>query len=277
MTPPLAFVSALFICAIAVSACAPRPSINLPLGPVSITGSLIPAEMSLVRRGTHLLVVNGEKAYYVESKTVNLMNFEGQTIHITGTAQLNTNRQDLPVLMASTVTAAMDDNRLHEWEIPALDLKISVPAHWRASIQKHVVTFMLPSEQAPLLVISLLSGSILPAGSPYYLSGHRAVRATPDGTQEDVYILDKGFSLRLHFDVSSQQTIERLEDAKLVQSQFQSALTTLTFLSDRRTEDPLIGSGAAVPCGGPAGILCPQGSFCNVTDAEARIGECKKL
>lgn len=266
---------------LAISACSSRQTAQLPpLGPVSITGSLIPADMSLIRRGTHLLLVNGEKMYYVESKTVNLVNFEGQTVHIDGTAEMNTGKQDLPVLVASSVTAAMHDGSLHEWEIPTLDLKVSVPAAWRASIKKNVVAFSLAGEQVPLLTISLLSGATLPAGTPYYLSGHRAVRVqllSGSGTTEDIVVQDRGFSLQLHFDASTQQSITRLEDATLLQSEFQSALSTLSFLSDRSPDIPASGSGVMIPCGGPAGILCPQGSFCNVTDFEARIGQCKTL
>ncbi len=31
------------------------------------------------------------------------------------------------------------------------------------------------------------------------------------------------------------------------------------------------------PCGGEAGILCPQGSYCEITDVEANVGRCKSL
>lgn len=264
---------------LAVSACQGRQTVRLPpLGPVSITGSLIPAELSLVRRGTHLLLVNGEKTYYVESKTVNLVDLEGQTVHVEGNAELNSDKKDIPVLIATTVTAAMGDSTLHEWEIPALDLKLSVPAVWRASIQKNVVKFLLPSEKVPLLTVSLMSGSVLPSGTPYYLSGHRAVHVLSESgstAAESIVVQDKGFLLQFHFDASTQQSVTRLEDAKLLQSQFRSALSTLSFLSDRSLNSSLSGSGAMIPCGGPAGILCPQGSFCNVTDFELRIGSCK--
>ncbi len=265
---------------LAVSGCTTKTQRTPPsLGPVSITGSLLPAEISLIRRGTHLLLVNGARTYYVESKTVNLVDFEGRTVHIEGTAQPNTGKQDLPVLIASTVNASMNDGALHEWEIPALDLKMSVPATWRASIKKNVVAFSLVGEQAPLLTISLLSGSVLPAGTPYYLSGPRAVRLASDSDTltEDIVVQDRGFSLQFHFDASSQQSVTRVEDVKLLQSEFQNALSTLTFLSDRNPDLPPSGSGAMIPCGGPAGILCPHGSFCNVTDFEARIGQCKTL
>ncbi len=44
----------------------------LPQGPQTLTGTLIPAELSLTRRGTHVLKVDGDDVAFVESAAVNL-------------------------------------------------------------------------------------------------------------------------------------------------------------------------------------------------------------
>ena len=37
------------------------------------------------------------------------------------------------------------------------------------------------------------------------------------------------------------------------------------------------GSGEGQPCGGLAGILCPSGLYCEITDLEQNIGVCKQI
>jgi hypothetical protein len=37
------------------------------------------------------------------------------------------------------------------------------------------------------------------------------------------------------------------------------------------------GSGAGLPCGGTAGILCPGGFYCDITDVANNVGRCKKI
>jgi hypothetical protein len=37
------------------------------------------------------------------------------------------------------------------------------------------------------------------------------------------------------------------------------------------------GSAQGIPCGGEAGILCPAGFYCEITDVEANVGRCKTL
>ncbi len=265
---------------IALTACTNKPLDQAPLGPVSATGTLIPTEVSLLRRGTHILMVKSKKLYYVESKTVSLVDYEGQTVFIEGTAEQNTSLDDLPVLIVKTLTSLHDHDKLHVWEVPALDLKISTPDAWKGSIQKNVVSFALPEEKTPVMTIGLSLKTSLPAeGIPFYLGSHRAVRSSPvaGSGAENVFIQDKQVIIVLRFDTSSQHSIERLEDAKLIQAQFERAVNSITFISDEGSSSILSGSGAGVPCGGVAGVLCPSDSFCDIYDFENKIGKCRQV
>lgn len=261
------------------TACTKKPLITVPLGPVTATGTLIPAEASLVRRGSHILMIQGTKSYYVESKTENLDSFEGQSVTIQGIAERNTTKDAMPVLVVSSVLALKENSELHTWDIPALDLKITLPEAWNAGIVKSVASFLLPDETVPLLVVSLSEEKVLPAGTPFYVGSHRAVRiaSAPGSEIEDIFVVNKTVILHLHFDATTQRTIERLEDAKILLSQFENALTTLQFLSDIPSSQAITGTGALAPCGGGAGVLCPSGYFCDVFDAEAKIGKCRKV
>jgi len=52
------------------------PVSDFDFGPQALTGILLKADVSLTRRGTHLLVIDGKPEMYVESKTVTLSPFE---------------------------------------------------------------------------------------------------------------------------------------------------------------------------------------------------------
>ncbi len=263
-----------------LAACTNKPLDQAPLGSVSATGTLIPTEVSLLRRGTHILMVKSKKLYYVESKTISLVDYEGQTVFIDGIAEQNTSLDELPVLIVKTLTSLLDDDTLHVWEIPALDLKISTPDTWKGSIQKNVVLFLLPEEKTPVMTIRLSLETVLPAeGIPFYLGTHRAVRSTlvAGSGAESVFIQNKKEIIVFHFDASSQKTVVRLEHAKLIQTQFEKAIQSISFISDGESQSMVSGSGSGMPCGGVAGILCTSDSFCNIYDFENKIGKCRQI
>lgn len=276
---PWKILFVIFFLTCSLSACTKTPLNQPPLGPISATGTLISADVSLLRRGTHLLLVNGKKMYYVESKTEDLVNKVGQTVHIEGIAEANTSPDDLPVLVATKLTSVQGESGLHVWNIPALDIQMQTPNAWTATIKNSVASFALPGEEKPLLVIRISGSGSLPAeGTHYYLSGRRAVRTNPkEGTIEDVYVLNGETVLFFHFDASTQQSVERMEDAKLLENEFEYALNSIKFLSDRASNSANSGSMIFAPCGGEANVLCPHGSFCDIADPVAKIGKCRPL
>jgi hypothetical protein len=36
-------------------------------------------------------------------------------------------------------------------------------------------------------------------------------------------------------------------------------------------------ASAGIPCGGTAGILCPAGQYCEITDSATNIGRCRSV
>ncbi len=261
---------------ITLGACTKDDGPKIDYGPTSATGTLIKAENSLVRRGSHILVVENVKKYFVESRTQNMADLEGQTVYVQGTLEANTSKSDLPVLVAESVKRSHGDEDLHRFEIPTLNIRIGVPQTWEGSIKNKVATFMLPGETNPLLTIRLMSGTTLPpGGTSIFIKNRRGTRIEGQGNSEDVYILEKDTVIELHFDPAMQQQLKTEEDGAVVASQFERALGTLSFLTDKESITQVTGSGAGTPCGGAAGILCGAGYFCNITDLENQIGQCK--
>ncbi len=276
MRSPLTVLTFLLIATAAVSACTRDNTLNIVYGPMNATGTLIRAENSLIRRGSHILVINKKKTYFVESRTQNLTELEGQTVYVEGTLQPNTAKSDLPVIMADSVKRSHGDEDLHRFEIPALNIRLGVPRTWGGSIKNTTATFMLPGETMPLLTIRLMSGSTLPQGSPIFVRNRRGVRIDGQGNAVDVFILEKDNIIELHFDPAMQQQLKTEEEGAVVASQFSRALSTISFLTDKDLTPHTSGSGAGLPCGGTAGVLCATGYFCNITDLAHQIGQCKE-
>lgn len=275
MRTPLLLTTVLLL-----AACSSQPTVRgLSPGPFDGTGTLIPVEVSLIRRGTHALVVNGQSVSYLESKTVNLTAFEGQTVHVRGTVQPNTKPGDLPVLITESVDAPLNNQGLHIWNIPSMNLRIISPDTWKGVIEKGVVTFTL-GEGAPLMTVRQQegSGSELPNGTPFFVAGQRSVRTTQKGSMaQEIFIEGDDGLIHIDFDAGTQDPAKRLEEGQVLLAQFEQLVSTLTFLKEGRTATIQSGSGAGIPCGGSAGILCPAGFFCNITDTENQIGHCRSL
>lgn len=259
-----------------LSACTKDEGPHIAYGPTSATGTLIKAENSLVRRGSHILMVESEKKFFVESRSQNLSELEGQTVFVQGILEPNTSKDELPVLVAETVKRSHGDEDLHRFEIPTLNIRIGVPQTWEGSIKNKVATFMMPGETNPLLTIRLMSGTTLPpGGTSLFIKNRRATSIEGQGKSRDVYILEKDTVIELHFDPAMQEQLTTEEAGAVVASQFERALGTLSFLTDKESVTQVTGSGAGTPCGGAAGVLCGTGYFCNITDLENQIGQCK--
>jgi hypothetical protein len=276
--------STIFVCftLAALAACTSgKPPSTVEEGPASATGTVIPVEISFVRRGTHALVIGGKTTYYLESKSESLQAYEGQTVFVKGTLKKNTDPEDLPVLIVDTVKMSHGNESLHSWEVPTLNLRIKAPETWGATIEDGVVTFSLVGEESPLLTIKKLpSNRSLPRGSFLYAAGRRGSRTTPEkDTMQDVYIQETETVIHFHFDVSTQKSIKTVEEGQILLSEFENLFSSLTFLSDQSSSSLASGTGASIgiPCGGIAGILCPSGYFCDITDTVENIGRCRAL
>jgi hypothetical protein len=269
---------------IALSSCTKTTTPTAPLGPVSATGTLIPADVSLVRRGTHVLLINGKKMYFVESKTENLVEFEGRRIAVEGIAEANTVKDALPVLLVTKVRSGGIDPSKRDWEVPGLDLKISLPSSWVGTVQKTAAIFTIPSETEPVLILRPFGSGSLPIdGVPYYLAGHKAVRI--DRSSEglfDLYIQSTSSIIRLHADLRSQKSVQNVQQLRDLVATIEQAIDSASFISEGSlTMSSLASSESSQPmgvlCGGSAGIICPEGFFCNISDATGNTGTCQYL
>ncbi len=253
-----------------LNGCTKEPEVVLPTGPQTLSGALSPVDLSLTRRGTDVLRQNGRDVYYVESSVVNLRSFEGMDVTITGTLEINSDPKALPVLVATDVRRIEQPS--HPWSVPALKLTFSAPLAWNGEVFDDGIKFTETGSISPLLTIYKSSFSTLPTGTPLVVGGQRAVRVmTASGTV--VYIQNGSQIVAITID----QTLNDPAKKEPVQSVLQ-LLKTIVFTSNASsTLSSGSGSLSGTPCGGPAGILCEQGSYCAVTDTTIGSGICRPL
>ena len=75
--------------AVLCTACAREELPPLPEGIQTIEGLLKPAGLSTIRRGTHVIEIDGEDTYYAESTVVPLRTYQGKHVTLRGTLEHN--------------------------------------------------------------------------------------------------------------------------------------------------------------------------------------------
>jgi len=251
-----------------------KPLLPLPDRIDDVPGILHSVELSLVRRGTHLLYVDNGKRYYVESALLNLRNFEGEEVLISGTLEENVDPAYWPLLRADKVERIVGLTR--SWSVPHLRVSVEVPEEWKGKERGRELQFTLKDTEKPILTIFSESGSLLPDGVPIVVAGRRAVRILDDavGSQE-VHILLFGRLLTLLFTPSGNLPHEELR------SDFVRMLQNITIEEEAKekeeTWEPSSFTGAIIPCDGAAGVLCPTGFYCEVVDLQENIGRCQRV
>ncbi len=281
-------------CAVLFAGCG-----RLPEGPQEVEGVLSRVPLSLTRRGTHILKnQHGRELTYVESTAVNLGYIEGKTVTLLGTYQRNTDKRALPVLVVEKVIKGGDDV-LREWKLPRLNLVLDVPTLWQGVITGSTAVFHAQGSSGTLLDIRTGSSSQLPFNFKT-LSASGSLQVTPLvlGLRKAAAVVDEEHN-RWYVAVdlsspSSPQTTEnvlvltfKLDPKENIDEQiqrFQRIVKTLTLTEKPRTTPttpvPSSGSGSVSadgrPCGGPAGILCPAGYYCAITDSSISAGICRR-
>lgn len=240
-----------------------------------MTGTLLPAEIQALRRGTHLLTVDGQRLCFVESTTINLRSFEGKKVVIRGVFELNTDPALLPVLVTQDVTAVEQD--LQSLSLPAFGLTGNMPRSWIEATQKDSTVLLLEGTASPLVTIALKKQAPLPPnGVPFLISGHHAVRQTATGTFGEVTSVERDDDLIVIVFSPPQEE----KDLALLRAQWGAFLTSLSFgsVSSSGAQQSSAGASQASfgqPCGGTAGILCPAGQYCAITDMTENVGRCR--
>lgn len=271
--------------------------VPLPVGEQTVQGTLERVGISLTRRGTHLLRVDEHTAYYVESTTVRLLPYEGRIVRLKGTFEPNVYVRDLPVLV---VTEIVGDDReaLRTWMLPAFGVAVDLPRSWSGNVSSSVAQFTVSGSELPVLRVAREAQENLPfdftsmatSGSslalmPLELNGRRAVMiryveepliiftvAEKGAQQETADVL--AFSFRLPDDSPAAR-----DRVLMLMRTLRDAVAT-SAPADTPPPRPNTGTGASAvgkPCGGPAGVLCPAGYFCQVTDTATDIGVCTRM
>ena len=179
--------------------------------------------------------------------------------------------------------------------IAALNVSLAVPRSWHAEIKGTQATFTTSGSSFPALIVRKESVEDLPfnfhtlAGSsatlhltPLVISGKKAVRVVQDPAgSEAIHIEIPSTENVLTLSFPSPVLVDAALASKILQSLHLSAVhTSSPGKMSAQGSLPGTSSGPSAegkPCGGPAGILCPGGYFCQVTDPAEDIGICKKL
>ena len=243
----------------------------LPEGIQTMTGVLLPTGISTLRRGTHILKFQDKVISYVESSTVNLRTFEGREVLIRGTFEYNTNKTDLPVLVATNAEEILRETK--ELSLPAFGMTATIPQDWVATTELSVVHIQQDKVNQNILTIKSAKPTALPPqGIPFILDNKHAVRVKNEktgGEAATVLVDDHMIVFEWLPPVDSKDSFD---------SQWFAFLETVKFSSQNSSSSTLeTGSGSSgIPCGGTAGILCPAGQYCAITDIINNIGKCRK-
>lgn len=284
-----------------LTACSPE-EVPLPQGTQTVRGYVQSVPFSLKKRGTHVLRTEsgGQILYYVESREVNLRALEGRMTTLTGTFEKNIDPV-LPLVLIVSDVEATKEEKTKIWSVPALGLLIDTPLSWKASIRGKVAEFTASGSSTPILTIAIrhratTAGSTHSAipGEEAVLVGQRlgygvfddaaktwtvrveSIQPTASGTD------DLLLSFSLQDGAAQPSTAARLEQfRKILRSvRFGTAQTSKpTSSAQAQSSAGSVGSvtgGEFTPCGGPAGVLCPKGFYCKVTEPTTESGVCTK-
>lgn len=248
----------------------PAPPPPLPTGVQTMTGVLLSTELSVTKRGTHVLRVAGKPVCFVESTIVNLRSFEGKEVQLHGTFAYNTDPLLLPVLVVTSATPIEQETR--NLPLPSLGITCTIPTDWGMTTQGSAILFLPANATIPLVSVKREKGSTLPSGAPFLLAGKHGVRTTNANTgEETIAVLAEDTVLTFHWFPPLKNPSDELR------AQWSAFLASIRFSESSSSRAPSTGSGVGMPCGGTAGILCPSGEFCAIEDVEENIGHCRKV
>jgi hypothetical protein len=267
---PALLVVTLSLFTAALVSCKDHDIVDIPGGQQTLTGVLLPVPVSISRRGTHSLVQNGEVTALVESSSVNLRQMEGMDVIVTGHFERNTDPDALPVLVASGVTLV--NLEMRTWQLPAQRMSIDTPLDWSPEFLPDGVQF---SQTGGTVFLAVSTGALtgLPTANRMTVGGRPA--ALVHGTGAQTLYIHNGSSLLL-LEFATSVTGGDTLILRIIRS------ITFTTPSSSASSLPSSGTGSngsvsGIPCGGTAGVLCPSGQYCEITDSINNIGRCRSL
>lgn len=263
---PLVFVVTLFV------SCTSRVLPTLPDGEQTVAGILKAAELSAVRRGSHIIEQEGVDVYYAESSLVHLREYQDKHVTLRGHFEYNTDPEDLPVFVVDSIVDV--EETVKEHVLSRISVRFKAPVHWKLTEADGRYIFTTEGNEDPLLTVWQEPGDTLPEGGvPIVIDASRATRLVDELTNAQLIAVRHGDAiLMLRFTPGKRITADRLYE------DFVQLLKTVELLSTKEATQPVIGTGAlSSPCGGTAGILCPSGYFCEIQDFTENIGRCRKI
>jgi hypothetical protein len=259
-------------------ACAEQsPLPSLPEGPQTLTGTVVETVISTARRGTHLLRQSGEDVAYLESASVNLREFQGRTIAVRGQYVRNIDPRDLPVFVVEGVTSAQ--NSVRPWRHDRLQMTADIPANWGIAESGGSVHLIPIGSLGPVISVRNVLGSQLPSGIAMTVGGAKTIRFLDElsGEQRLAVLRENGY-IELAF------TPQHFGDGDDLRAQWLAFLRSVKISGVEPPSSASRKNGSAASalregqhCGGIAGVLCPSGQYCAITDRELNIGVCRRV
>lgn len=270
------FLLCLTLLGVLLTSCRSDVQPPLPQGEQTITGVLKSASLSATRRGTHVITQDGVDVYYAESALVHLSSYTGKRVTLRGTLEHNVDVSFLPVLTVKSVVDVEETTK--EVSIGELSVRFSAPVHWKTAVSAGRHEFRadtdLDTDEAILAVWEEQGASVPEGGVPIVVDASRAVRLIDELSGAQIVAVKRENSV-VFFKFSPAKRI----NADILREDFVALLSTVELRSGSASSSVRSGSGTVPggPCGGPAGILCPSGSYCDLTDLQENIGRCKSL
>lgn len=273
--PALALALALAGCA---GAKEPQPSPSDLFGPSTATGTIVGTGASLYRRGTHVLLVENRPRFFLESKTVNLNQYEGDSVVIQGEISPNTHPSFLPVIEVVSVVprSAELTLELQKYDVPSLRLSLEAPREWKNVLSGTRLTFHRAENLTPVVEVEMKTLNTFPEGFPVRVGGRNGVRVVEEGTGRHFVSVSRGGGEITLFTFTPEEG-----DTGTLRDAFYALLQTVQFV-ERIPESSSSSSSSTsavpfIPCGGSAHVLCPAGMYCEVREWDTGIGACKPL
>lgn len=238
---------------------------------VSFDGVIESAELSSFRRGTHLLIRSDDAQLFLESKMVNLRQYEGMKVTVYGRVESNIDPVDWPVLIVEQIESEQFKKSMYA--IDAWDMEFEIPSQWHVTEQDGTFLLFEEGKNVPIVTVYREEYGKLPKGVPIVVGGKRAERVLDEVSgRQEISILHEDAIIVFLFSPHENGEIPDL------QQYFLRMIQSVSFRSSRHDEKSAeTGSGRFVPCGGTAGILCPQGFYCDITDTAANVGRCVSI
>jgi hypothetical protein len=270
---PLTALPLLFLVACTIEPVIPP----LPEGSQTLTGTVIPTTISTTHRGTHILKQAGNDVAYLESTKVNLREFQGRSTALRGYFERNIDAEDLPVLVVESIVSS--EEVVREWSSATLSVQAQIPIRWGLSGTGMSVSFIPLGSLHPIVSLQMVVDKPLPSGITLNVGNARAIRFLDELSGEQRIAVERaGGYLAIAF------TPQREDDLEQARTEWLAFLRSLRIggaaavgSSRAAVSSTSIGSRDGQPCGGIAGILCPSGLYCAITDLEQNIGVCRKI